>query len=153
MAIPTWQRLIGLFIYLLPWSDALAFGNNLFLQFPFLQWISLPALPFIILQRLIPFGSLILFLGLFLGVIRNPKIPYFIRFNTFQALLITICLSLINYAFQILIRPLGIELMFGALSSTVFVVMLTLIIFTTIQCLKGNEPDLPGITQAVKAQI
>ena len=153
MTIPIWQRILGLLIYLLPWSDAIPLGTNLFLQFPFLQWITLPALPLIILERLIPFGSLILFFVLFLGVIRNPKVPYFIRFNTFQALLIDIGLILINYALQILIRPLGIGLMFGTLASSVLVVMFAIIIFTSIECLKGNEPNLPVITEAVKIQL
>ena len=28
--IPLWQRLLGLLAYLLPWSDALSFGRELY---------------------------------------------------------------------------------------------------------------------------
>ena len=74
MQIPIWQRLLGFLFYLLPWSDAIPFGRHLFNQFPFMQWAALPALPIVIIERGIPFGSLLIFLGLFLAVARNPKV-------------------------------------------------------------------------------
>ena len=153
MLITNWQKFIGIFIYMLPWSDALPFGRNLFLQFPFLQYLAIPALPIIIIERIIPFAGLIIFIALFAGVIRNQNIPYFIRYNTLQALLIDICLILINYAFEILIRPLGNSLIFQTLSSTCLIAMLTLLIFVIIECLQGKEPDLPGISDAVRMQL
>ena len=153
MEISNWQKLAGISLYLIPWSDSIPFGNNLFLQFPILQILAIPAIPFIILQRLIPFGGLIIFFALFLGVIRNTNIPYFVRFNAFQAILIDICLILINYALQILIRPLGNDLIFRTLSSTCLVAMLSIIIFAISECLQGKEPDLPGISNAVRMQL
>jgi hypothetical protein len=90
--IPIWQRLLGLLVYVLPWSDAIPFGQHLFIQFPVLQWLTLPALPLFILERGIPLGlgNLLVFFLLFLAVVRNPNVPYFIRFNTLQALLVDI---------------------------------------------------------------
>ncbi len=153
MSIPFWQRIVGLFIYMLPWSDAIPFGRNLFQQFPFLQWLAIPALPLMILQQAIPFGSLILFLILFLAVIRNPKVPYFLRFNTLQGLLIDIAVVLISYAFQILLQPIGGGLFTRTLSSTAFVGILTIMIFAISECIQGKEPDLPGISEAVRIQL
>ncbi|WP_320666710.1 Tic20 family protein [Prochlorococcus sp. MIT 1307] len=153
MLIPIWQKLIGFLVYMLPWSDALPFGRSLFTDFPFLQWLALPALPLIILQQAIPFGNLILFFVLFLAVARNPKIPYFLRFNTLQALLIDIALILISYAFQVLIRPLGSGLIVNTLSSTVLIAVLSIVIFAFGECIQGKEPDLPGISEAVRMQI
>ncbi len=153
MLIPLWQRGLGILIYMLPWSDAIPFGRHLFLEFPWLQWISLPALPIFFLERGIPFGSLLIFFLLFLGVTRNPKIPYFLRFNTLQALLLDIGLIVISYAFQILLGPFSADLIPRALSSTVLVGVLTIIVFTTIECFQGKEPDLPGISQAVRIQL
>ena len=153
MNIPIWQRIIGIILYMLPWSDSLTFGSSLFTQFPFLQYFIFPALPIIFLEKTIPFGSLILFLGLFLGVVRNPQISYFLRFNALQALLIDIILILVSYAFQILVVGLGSQLLIRTLSSTILISMLTIIIFTAIECLQGKEPDLPGISEAVKMQL
>ena len=121
MAIPVWQRFLGLLVYLLPWSDAIPFGSHLMLQFPWLQWLTLPALPLVLLERGIPFGNLLVFFLLFLAVVRNPNVPYFLRFNTLQALLVDIIVVILGYAFAILIQPLGGGLMLRTLSSTVVV--------------------------------
>ncbi len=153
MAIPYWQRFIGLIIYMLPWSDAIPFGRNLFIEFPLLQWLTIPAIPLIIVRQYIPFGGLLLFFILFLAVIRNPNMPYFIRFNTLQALLIDIGMILITYACEIFFKAIGDGLTIRTLSSTIVITMLTIIIFATSQCLQGKEPDLPGISEAVKMQL
>ena len=52
-------------------------------------------------------------------MVRNPAVPYFIRFNTLQALLVDIIVVLLGYAFLILVQPLGSGLMLRTLSSTV----------------------------------
>ena len=153
MVIPIWQRLLGLIVYILPWSDAIPFGRSLFLQFPFLNWLSLPALPLIILESLVPFGSFLIFILLFLAIIRNPKVPYFIRFNTLQALLIDISIILMSYAFQIILQPFGSSLIIRSLSSTVLVAVFTIMIFAISECIQGKEPDLPAISEAVRAQL
>ena len=153
MAIPLWQRFIGLCLYILPWSDALPFGSHLFLEFPILQWLAIPALPLIFLERSIPFGSILLFFVLFLTVIRNPKVPYFIRFNSLQSLLIDIAVVLMGYAFQILIQPFGMNLVTRTLLSTAFLGVLTLVLFSIKECIQGKEPNLPAISEAVRIQL
>ena len=47
--IPWWQRLLALLAYLLPWSDALPFGESLDNIFPALQWLVVPAIPLLLL--------------------------------------------------------------------------------------------------------
>jgi membrane protease YdiL (CAAX protease family) len=105
------------------------------------------------LEQGIPFGSLLIFFLLFLAVVRNPKVPYFLRFNTLQALLVDIVVVLLGYAFQILLQPLSGAFMLRTLTSTVLVAMLAIVIFALIECLRGREPDLPGISQAVRMQL
>ncbi len=152
MLIPIWQKFLGILIYMLPWSEALPFGRYLFQDFPLLQWLELPTLPIIIFQRGVPFGNLLLFFILFLGVVRNPKIPYFLRFNTLQAILIDIGLLLISYAFQIILQPLG-GLVLSTFSSTVWIGVLAIIVFASIESIQGKEPDLPWISEAVRMQL
>ena len=65
---PIWQRLLAAAAYLLPWSDGSPFGQGLFGLFPILTWLQLPALPVVMVQQVVPFGSLVLFLVLFLAV-------------------------------------------------------------------------------------
>ena len=101
MEPPLWQRLVGPLFYLLPWSDAIPLGfaeGGLFLQYPLLRPLVLPAFPLMQLERSIPLGlgGLLLFFVLFLAVVRNPNVPYFVRFNALQALLTDIALIVIS---------------------------------------------------------
>jgi hypothetical protein len=150
---PIWQRLLAAAAYLLPWSDGLDFGSSLFGLFPVLQWLSLPALPVALLQQAVPFGSFLLFLVLFLTVVRNPRVPYLIRFNVLQAILIDILLVLVSLAFNILLEPLGIGFALRTLSNTVFLGVLVLVVFGVVQSLRGEEADIPSLSDAVRMQL
>jgi uncharacterized membrane protein len=153
MDIPIWQRLLAVLAYLLPWSDALPFGRDLFGLFPLLQWLAVPALPLATLQQLVPFGGFVIFLVLFLAVVRNPRVPYFIRFNVLQAILIDIVLILVSLTFQILLSPLAGSFALRTLSNTVFLGTLLLVLFSVIQCVRGKEPDIPTVSEAVRIQL
>ncbi|MBD2718030.1 Tic20 family protein [Synechococcus sp. FACHB-909] len=150
---PIWQRLLGALAYLLPLSDALRFGQSLFDMFPLLGWLALPALPLVVLEQAIPFGGLVLFLLLFLLVVRNPKVPYPIRFNVLQAILIDIVLVLLSLAFDTVLAPLGAGFAIRTLSNTIFLGTVLLVLFSVIQSLRGKEADIPTVSEAVRMQL
>jgi len=150
---PIWQRLLAALAYLLPWSDALPFGQSLFGLFPVLQWLSLPAFPVLLLQQAVPFGGFVLFLVLFLAVVRNTKVPYLIRFNVLQAILVDILLILISLAFSVLLAPLGLGFALRTLSNTVFLGALLLVGFGVVQSLRGQEAEVPSLSEAVRMQL
>ena len=150
---PIWQRLLALLAYLLPWSEGVAFGRSLYGMFPALQWLSLPVIPVVLLQRLVPFGGFLLFLLLFLAVVRNPKVPYFIRFNVLQAILLDIVLVLLTLAFNVLLTPLGASFAIRTLSNTVYLGTLVLVLFAVVQCVRGKEADIPTVSEAVRMQL
>jgi len=151
--IPLWQRLLGLLAYLLPWSDALSFGRELYNLFPWIAYLALPATPVLLLERSIPFGGFLLFLVLFLVVVRNPNVPYYLRFNVLQAILLDILLVVLALAFNVLLSPLGNSLMIRTLNNTVFIGALVLVLYASIQCLRGKEADLPTLSEAVRMQL
>ena len=153
MAIPFWQRLLALLPYLLPWSDALPFGRSLYGLFPALQWLSLPALPVALLQQAVPFGGFILFLVLFLAVVRNPRVPVYIRFNTLQAILLDIVLVVVSLAFNLVLAPLGDNIGVRTLANAVYLGVLLLVLFSLLQCLRGKEADIPALSEAVRMQL
>jgi uncharacterized membrane protein len=149
---PLWQRPLAVLAYLLPWSAALPFGQSLDNLFPALQWLVLPAVPVLMLERGVPFGSFLLFLVLFLAVVRNPQVPYFLRFNVLQAILLDIVLVVLSLAFQLLrIGSLGFA--GRTLANTVFLGMLVLLLFALVQCLRGKEADIPTLSEAVRMQL
>jgi hypothetical protein len=118
-----------------------------------LQWLSLPALPVALLQQAVPFGRLLLFLVLFLAVVRNPRVPYLIRFNVLQAILIDILLVLVSLAFNVLLEPLGIDFALRTLSNTVFLGVLVLVVLRRGAEPAGQEADIPSLSDAVRMQL
>ncbi|MCX5949990.1 MAG: hypothetical protein NT158_02150 [Cyanobacteria bacterium] len=155
---PLWQRLIALLPYSLTWSDALPFGRDLFGSFPPLSALMLPAMPALLLQNLgsmggMNLGGLLLFVLLFAAVVRNPQVPYTIRFNTLQALMLDILLVVIGLVFQLLQSLLGGGLLFRTLANTVFLGTLLVLLFTVVQVLRGKEADLPTLSEAVRMQL
>ncbi len=150
---PIWQRFLAGLAYLLPFSDALPFGRALLQQFPFLSVVALPALPLIALQQLIPFGGLVLFLALYLAVVRNDRVPYLIRFHVLQAILIDIVLVLLSLAFRILLSPFAGSFAVRTLENTVFLGALVLALFGLVQSLRGQEADIPTVSDAVRMQL
>ena len=151
-APPIWQRLLAALAYLLPWSDAFPFGSGLIGLFPALQWLGVPALPVALVEQVVPFGGLVLFLVLFLAVVRNSRVPYPIRFNVLQAILIDIVVVLVSLAFQVL-QLNALDFIGKTLSNTVFLGVLVLVLFAVVQNLRGKEADIPSISEAVRMQL
>lgn len=155
---PIWQRLLALLPYSLTWSDALPFGRDLFGSFPPLSALMLPAMPALLVQNLgsmggMNLGGILLFVLLFAAVVRNPNVPYTIRFNTLQALMLDILLVVVGLVFQLLQSLLGGGLLFRTLANTVFLGTLLILLFTVVQVLRGKEADLPTLSEAVRMQL
>ena len=139
------QRVTSVLLYTLPLKASLPFGSYLFYKLSFLKVLLLLTFPVAIIERSLPFGGLLFFIILFAGVVRNPNVPYFVRYNACQSLLLDIALIIISYLFRIL--PL-VE--FG---SVVFIFTLSIFIFSIFQCIKGVEPEIPFISKSVRMQI
>ena len=150
---PLWQRVLAALAYLLPWSQGVEFGGSLFGLFPPLQWLMVPVLPLAMLENMVPFGGFLLFLLLFLLVVRNPRVPYLVRFNVLQAILIDIVLILLALAFELVLRPLGAGFALRTLENTVFLGTLLLVLFGLVESLRGREADIPTVSEAVRMQL
>ena len=147
------EKILGVLLYMIPWADCLTFGNHLYVKYPFTQIIQIPAIPIILIERSIPFGNLLLFLAIFIGLVRNTKISYFLRFNALQSLLINIGIIIINFIFEIIFNPFLNSLIIRTFSSTLLFSLFAVIIYCVWSCTQGNEPDLPIISEATKMQL
>jgi hypothetical protein len=147
------DRIFACLPYLLPLISALGFGISLFTQFPALRVLLLPLEPVLLIYSILgPYGELIIFFALFLLVVRNEKIPHFIRFNTLQALL----LDIIIYLCGILLRVVafsGISFAIQTLSTTVFIGIVVASVYSVIQSLLGRYAEIPTISDAVYMQL
>tara|TARA_B100001996_G_scaffold100285_1_gene75143 strand:+ start:99 stop:557 length:459 start_codon:yes stop_codon:yes gene_type:complete len=146
-------KILGILLYMIPWADSLTFGNHLYIKYPFSQIITIPAIPIIIIERLLPFGNLLLFLAIFIGLVRNNKVSYFIRFNALQSLLINIGIIIISFIFEIFLSPFANSLIMRTLSSTLLISLFSIITYCIWSCTQGDEPNLPGISEATKMQL
>ena len=60
----------------------------------------------------------------------------------------------LSFAFGILLQPIaGGSLLMSTLSSTIVIAVLAILLFALVECWRGKEPDLPGISQAVRMQL
>ena len=146
-------KLLGVLMYMIPWADCLTFGNHLYIKYPFTQIIQIPAIPIIIVERSLPFGNLLLFLAIFFGLVKNNKVSYFLRFNALQSLLINIGIIIISFIFQIFFSPFENSLIIRTFSSTLLISIFSMITYCVWCCTQGNEPNLPGISEATKMQL
>ena len=146
-------KILGVILYMIPWADSLMFGNHLYIKYPFTQITQIPAIPIILIERSIPFGNLLLFLAIYIGLIRNNKISYFLRFNALQSLLINIGIIIVSFVFEILFSPFLESLIIRTFSSTLFISLFSMIFYCVWSCTQGKEPDLPIISEATKMQL
>jgi uncharacterized membrane protein len=91
-------------------------------------------------------------LVLFLAVVRNSRVPYLIRFNVLQAILVDIVIVLISLAFQVL-QLNSLDFIGKTLSNTVFLGALVLVSFAVVQNLRGKDADIPSLSEAVRMQL
>ncbi len=151
----TKDRIFAALVYLLPLYSAFAFGIFIFQQIPFLGAalaIALYPLAFLY-SSLGSFGSLIIFLVLFLAVVRNPRISHFIRFNTMQAILIDILVYLLGLVLGFVARGLGANLVVETLFNVVFLGAFAACVYSIIQSVIGKYADIPTISDAAYSQV
>ncbi|NJL20828.1 MAG: hypothetical protein HC895_08460 [Leptolyngbyaceae cyanobacterium SM1_3_5] len=141
--------------YLLPLVTSLGFSAAFFAQFPALQVLFIPLAPLLIVYSF-PFASLIIFFALFMLVVRNDRIPHFIRFNTMQAILLDIVLFLCSLIINMALAPaLGAngDLLLDTLNNVVFLGTLVAVIYSVVQTAMGRYADIPTLSEAVYMQL
>jgi len=147
------DRLFGSLVYVVPLISSIPFGTFLFQQFPQIQFIFLPLMPFIQIYQSIPFAGFLIFLLLFLAVVRNEKIPHFIRFNTMQALLIDILLTLFSLILSIIPAGIGLNLVIETLVNMVFLATLVACFYSIICSILGKYAEIPTISEVAYSQV
>ena len=150
---PIFQRITSIILYTLPLKASLPFGNYLFYKYSFLKDVlNFLTLPVSIIESSLPFGGLLLFLILYAGLVRNPNVPYFVRYNCCQSILLDVGLIIIFYVLGI-ISKLGSLIPITFFISATFLITLIIFIFSVFQCSFGAEPEIPFISRSVRMQI
>jgi hypothetical protein len=149
------DRIFACLPYLLPLIDALLFFSTpFFRQFPGLLFLTAPIAPIAGLYRGIPFMGLIIFVALFMLVVRNENISHFIRFNTMQAIMLDIILIICNLIFSLLLSqiiPGG--LLLETIYNVIFLGTLAAVIYSVVQCALGRYAEIPTLSEAVHMRV
>ncbi len=145
-------RIFACLPYLLPLVDGLMFGRFLFAQFPVLGLFFVPLAPLVQIYSL-PFAGLIIFLALYIAVVRNESIKHFIRFNAMQAILLDIVLALCGLVLPILGKAFQIAFISETLYNTVFLGVLAAFVYAVAQSALGRYAEIPPLSDAVYMQV
>jgi uncharacterized membrane protein len=151
------DRIFASLPYLLPLASSLAFAGYVIRELPALETVLKPFLfPVEIVYGAVGllfgrFTEIVIFFALYFLVVRNEKLPHFIRFNTMQALLVDILLFLFSLILGFLnLLPYVIII---ALSSTAFLGALIIVIFSIVQSLRGLYAEIPTLSEAAYMQV
>ena len=151
------DRIFAALVYLLPLLDVVGFAGRIlivtdsFLS-PLVRIVATPLSP--LLSIYTGFVPLIVFFALFFLVVRNESIAHFIRFNTMQAILFGIVLSLISIVWEYALSPLfGMGLLAQTLFNAVFLGMVVAVGYSIIQTALGRYAEIPTISDAVYMQV
>ncbi|NJK37639.1 MAG: hypothetical protein HC835_08400 [Oscillatoriales cyanobacterium RM2_1_1] len=151
----TWaDKIFACLPYLLPLYYGLEFGRFLLVQFPILNWLIVPLAPVNFIFNLIPFGlgPLVVFLVLYLLVVRNTNISHFVRFNAMQSILLNIILFLCSLLLGIfVVIPSGFVQ--ETLYNMVFLGTLAAVAYSVVQSLRGQYAEIPTISDAAYMQV
>jgi uncharacterized membrane protein len=148
------HRIFSCLPYLLPLFHSLIFSSSFFHVFPVVGNVISPLVaPIVVVYNTIPLANLVVFLVLFLLVVRNEKVHHFIRFNTMQALLIDFILLVITLILPFLGQIVNFGILGTALSSTIFLCVLAMFIYSIVQSLRGVYAEIPTISEAVYSQV
>jgi uncharacterized membrane protein len=165
------NKLYSALPYLMPMAGVSFFGILLFGRFPILSQIYTP---FIFLARILGHSLIdsqllainitidfILFFVLFIFVVRNYKVPHFIRFHTMQALMLGLGLSLLtalislaiavrlfNGLFQLILSNPFLFSLLEFLAATIFIGIIAACGYSVYKVARGEYTDIPIISDA-----
>jgi uncharacterized membrane protein len=138
------------------------YGSDLFQQIPLsilpflpLVWLYANVLAFPLVPVLGLTGEFFVFIGLYFLVVKDVRVPHFIRFNTMQALLIQIVLFIAQLFLQLLAQLSSNYLsttITDIFSNTIFIGTMLLAIYAIYQSIRGEYSDIPTLSQAATVQ-
>jgi uncharacterized membrane protein len=147
------DRFFACLPYLLPIVEVYSFGRFIFQQFPIVQNFYLPLAPLAMVNSS-PFGGFLLFFLLYLGVVMNPRISRFIRFNALQSILIGILISLCGLIFSYILKPLlPVQIVIEVLMNVIFLGTIAACVYGIICSALGKYAEIPQLSDAAYIQI
>ncbi|KAK1319618.1 hypothetical protein QJS10_CPB04g01897 [Acorus calamus] len=148
--VPATDRLISSAAYTLPLLNSLHYGRFLLSRSPIAASAFAPLLPIVSAYRSVPLASFVAFFALYLGVVRNPSFSRYVRFNSMQALVVDVMLSLptlLIRVFEVPTRGVGLKVLSMGFD-LVFVASAVCFLYSLVSCVLGRTPHIPVVAAA-----
>mmetsp|Transcript_36261 Transcript_36261/g.114422 ORF Transcript_36261/g.114422 Transcript_36261/m.114422 type:complete len:230 (+) Transcript_36261:88-777(+) len=148
-----WARMASVLPYFIPWIDMLGLIFPLLYSFP--QWAVFFYMP---MWLLVVYGAhmlvpLIIFFAIYLCIVRNNKMPHFLRFNCLQAVLIDIAGMLVTLLDMYMPGELSLTLFKTLFCGIAATSMLYAIFYCMFCAIFGIYAEIPEISNAVYIQV
>lgn len=143
--------------YLLPLLDGLRYGKFFFREFPQTYVLLAPLEPLIKAYYTLPFASLVVFFGLYYGIVQNYNFSRFVRFQAMQTILLDILLIIPSLLENFLLRDVPksgayLQILMSAYNF-VWLYVLICFLYGVASCLAGEQARLPGVADAADRQV
>ncbi|CDP04185.1 unnamed protein product [Coffea canephora] len=152
---PATDRLISAASFFFPLFNGLQYGRFLFSQYPILAAPFKPIIPLLSLYHSVPYASFVSFFALYIGIVRNPSLSRYIRFNALQALVLDVLL-VVPMLIQRILSPgqtgLGLKLTIWGYNA-LFVFLVACFAYGLGCSVLGKTPHLPFVAAAAGRQI
>jgi len=146
-------RILAVIPFVIPLMGTIAFTHSAYEALPLFKhamFIFAPAMQLFYGNSFIPFMT---FFALFLLVVRNEKIPYFVRYCTMQAILLDICCMLGGLIMQYMPIFIMVSWVGEWMELWIFVNSFFALGYSIFNALQGLIPEAPLISEAVYAQV
>ncbi|XP_057862419.2 protein TIC 20-v, chloroplastic isoform X2 [Cryptomeria japonica] len=152
-SIPIPDRLLAAVGYFLPFFDGVQYGRFFLIDFPSAQLLLQPLSPAIRVYKSYPYASILVLIILYFYVVPNPNIRRYVRFNVMQAVALDVLLTvadIVDHAFEPQ-NGIGLSLL-TSFDTTVFLFLLTCLVYGSTSCLMGQVARLPLVADAAETQ-
>jgi uncharacterized membrane protein len=99
------------------------------------------------------FTPFFVFFALYLAVVRNEKLPHFMRFNAMQSILLDICIMLGGLIIQYMPFEIAFSTLGGICNNLVFTTGAASVFYCVWYTLQGTYADIPTVSEAVYIQV
>jgi uncharacterized membrane protein len=122
-------------------------------RYPAVKACIKPILPAAAAFHSFPFASMIVFFGLYAGVVNNKSLPRYVRFNTMQAMLLDIVLVMPRLLETFLSPSSWGPQMYANYNTFIFIFITMWVVFGVSSCLMGTWGRIPYIADAADQQV
>nr|XP_027087181.1 protein TIC 20-II, chloroplastic-like [Coffea arabica]XP_027087926.1 protein TIC 20-II, chloroplastic-like [Coffea arabica] len=147
---PAADRLMSAASYCYPLFNGFQYGRFLLSEYPILATPFKPIIPVVSAYHSIPYASFISFFAFYLGIVRNPNVSRYVRFNALQALVLDVVLVVPMMVQQILSPGLNLTIL-GY--NCLFVFLVACFAYALGCSVLGKTPYLPFIAEAASRQL